>query len=129
MRLFEVRRLRRRCRCTASPADVPAENRDSTWTGVYWAISTMTTVGYGDVKPETQAGRAIAVAVMLVGIGFLTLVIGAIAQRFMAAEVEEIEKEEGAKEFESVEEALHEIREVMSRLQRLETAVQRLGQG
>ena len=80
----------------------------------------MTTVGYGDVKPETQAGRAIAVAVMLVGIGFLTLVIGAIAQRFMAAEVEE---------FESVEEALHEIREVMSRLQRLETAVQRLGQG
>ena len=89
----------------------------------------MTTVGYGDVKPETQAGRAIAVAVMLVGIGFLTLVIGAIAQRFMAAEVEEIEQEEGAKELESVEEALLEIREVMSRLQRLETAVQRLGQG
>jgi len=101
----------------------------STWTGVYWAISTMTTVGYGDVNPETQAGRAIAVAVMLVGIGFLTLVIGAIAQRFMAAEVEEIEEEEGAKELESVEEALHEIREVMSRLQRLETAMQRLGRG
>lgn len=100
----------------------------STWTGVYWAISTMTTVGYGDVKPDTEAGKAIAVAVMLVGIGFLTLVIGSVAQRFIAVEVEEVE-EELAKEVESVEDALHEIREVMSRLQRLETAVQRLGQG
>ena len=61
-------------------------------------------------------------------VGFLTLVIGSVAQRFIAVEVEEVE-EELAKEVESVEEALHEIREVMSRLQRLETAVQRLGQG
>jgi len=65
----------------------------STWTGVYWAVSTMTTVGYGDVTPATEAGRAIAMAVMLVGIGFLTLVIGAISQRFIAAEVEQVEDE------------------------------------
>jgi voltage-gated potassium channel len=100
----------------------------STWIGVYWAVSTMTTVGYGDVTPETEAGRAIAVAVMLVGIGFLTLVIGAISQRFIAAEVEQAE--EGlAEELLSTDQALAELREVMQRLQRLETTVQRLGRG
>jgi voltage-gated potassium channel len=98
----------------------------STWIGVYWAISTMTTVGYGDVKPDTDAGRAIAVGVMLVGIGFLTVVIGAVAQRFIAAEVEEVE-EEVAEEAESIEAVLAELREVMGRLQRLEATVQRIG--
>ena len=44
----------------------------------------MTTVGYGDVTPSTDAGRAIAVAVMLVGIGFVAVLTGAIAQRFIA---------------------------------------------
>jgi voltage-gated potassium channel len=98
----------------------------STWTGVYWAVSTMTTVGYGDVHPDTDAGRAIAMGVMLVGIGFLTLVIGAVSQKFIASEVEQVE-EEVAEELQSVEEALRELREVMGRLQRLEAAVQRLG--
>ena len=54
--------------------------------GMYWAISTMTTVGYGDVTPHTTAGRIIAAAVMLVGIGFVAVVTGAIAQRFIATE-------------------------------------------
>lgn len=34
-------------------------------TGLYWAVTTATTVGYGDVAPRTTAGRWIAVAVML----------------------------------------------------------------
>ncbi len=34
-------------------------------TGLYWAITTATTVGYGDVTPKNPAGRAIASAVML----------------------------------------------------------------
>jgi voltage-gated potassium channel len=61
------------------------ENR-SLAIGMYWAISTMTTVGYGDVTPHTTAGRIIAAIVMLVGIGFVAVVTGAIAQRFIATE-------------------------------------------
>jgi voltage-gated potassium channel Kch len=33
--------------------------------GMWWAITTVTTVGYGDVTPETAVGRLLAVAVML----------------------------------------------------------------
>jgi hypothetical protein len=51
---------------------------------MYWSLTTMTTVGYGDVTPNTQAGRIVAVAVMLVGIGFVAIVTGAVAQRFNA---------------------------------------------
>jgi voltage-gated potassium channel len=51
---------------------------------LYWSLTTMTTVGYGDVTPDTDTGRAIAVAVMLVGIGFVAVLTGAIAQRFIA---------------------------------------------
>jgi voltage-gated potassium channel len=60
-------------------------------TGLYWALSTMTTVGYGDVVPHTGAGRVIAVVVMLVGIGFVAVLTGAIAQRFIAPAEEAVE--------------------------------------
>jgi voltage-gated potassium channel len=34
-------------------------------TGIYWSVTTATTVGYGDISPHTHAGRLIAVLVML----------------------------------------------------------------
>jgi hypothetical protein len=48
----------------------------------------MTTVGYGDVTPQTTAGRIIAVIVMLVGIGFVALLTGAIAQAFISPRID-----------------------------------------
>jgi voltage-gated potassium channel len=59
--------------------------------GIYWAVTTMTTVGYGDVTPTTPEGKAIAIAVMLVGIGFAALVIGAAADRFTQSDHHTIE--------------------------------------
>jgi voltage-gated potassium channel len=61
----------------------------STWDGVWWAVTTMTTVGYGDISPATDFGRVIAIAVMVVGIGFLSLLIGAVSERFVARELAE----------------------------------------
>lgn len=56
--------------------------------GIYWAVVTITTVGYGDVAPVTALGRFIASAVMLLGYsiiavptGILTAEIGAASQR------------------------------------------------
>lgn len=63
---------------------------------LWWAITTSTTVGYGDLYPTTAAGRVIAVMLMLVGIGLVAMLTAAIAgwaaessrQRTEAAEVE-----------------------------------------
>ncbi len=44
--------------------------------GVYWAIVTMTTVGYGDVVPQTELGRLLASVVMLLGFGIIAILTG-----------------------------------------------------
>jgi voltage-gated potassium channel len=49
--------------------------RDSVW----WAMVTVTTIGYGDIYPVTTAGRLIAVALMIIGIGTVSLFTGLIA--------------------------------------------------
>jgi voltage-gated potassium channel len=43
---------------------------------VYWAISTITTVGFGDITPKTDLGRAIASFIMLLGWGILAVPTG-----------------------------------------------------
>lgn len=53
--------------------------RDAVW----WAIVTTTTVGYGDYTPITPAGRAIAVGVMLVGVGLIGTVSATVAAYFV----------------------------------------------
>jgi voltage-gated potassium channel len=64
------------------------EKGQSTAEGIYWAVTTMTTVGYGDLSPATTGGKMLAVVVMLVGIGFVAILTGAVAQRFVAPEIE-----------------------------------------
>jgi voltage-gated potassium channel len=51
--------------------------------GLWWAIQTVTTVGYGDVVPRSTAGRLVATLVMLFGIGFLTVITAAITSSFI----------------------------------------------
>lgn len=96
-----------------------AEHRASEWEGIWWAVETMTTVGYGDVYPTTVAGRAIGIFVMVVGVGFGTLLVGAIAERFIAHEVDQDIHEIDAEELE----LRHELREVAARLERIELAL------
>ena len=60
------------------------EEEPTAWDGIWWAMTTMTTVGYGDIYPQTDAGRVLAILVMVVGIGFGSVLIGAVAERFVA---------------------------------------------
>jgi len=50
---------------------------------MWWAVVTLTTVGYGDVTPETPFGKFLAGLVMISGLGFFALPIGIIASGFM----------------------------------------------
>lgn len=83
------------------------------WRGVWWAMVTSTTVGYGDVVPSSPLGRIVAVCLMLVGIGFLSLLTASVAAKFME------QSDAGASS-----EILHELRKINARLdaidQRLE---------
>ncbi len=96
------------------------EKGASTWDGVWWAVSTMTTVGYGDEFPETTLGRILGMALMLIGIGFLAVLTGAVAERFLATRIEE-GQEEVVEEVERAEaDVLSELREITERLHALE---------
>ena len=53
------------------------------WDGVWWAFVTATTVGYGDISPESFSGRILAVVLMLFGIGLLGLFTGLVAAHFV----------------------------------------------
>ena len=43
------------------------------WEGIWWAWVTITTVGYGDIVPETSAGKIFATLLILVGIGLVSI--------------------------------------------------------
>ena len=52
--------------------------------GLWWAVQTVTTVGYGDHVPTNAAGQIMAALVMLLGIGFVTVITASITGAFVA---------------------------------------------
>ncbi|MGN1279453.1 MAG: ion transporter [Limosilactobacillus sp.] len=56
--------------------------RVSYQTALWWAITTATTIGYGDVIPKTGIGRGAAIILMLLGIGFIGMLTGTITELF-----------------------------------------------
>ncbi len=49
---------------------------------IWWAVVTMTTVGYGDMTPVTPGGKILAILIMLLGVGTVALPAGMLAARF-----------------------------------------------
>jgi voltage-gated potassium channel Kch len=72
--------------CVAVGADCfSAAEHISYVSGLYWAVTTATTVGYGDVIPRNTVGQLIAIAVMLTTIPLLASVFALITGAHMAA--------------------------------------------
>ena len=61
--------------------------------GLWWALQTVTTVGYGDAVPSQPAGRLVAAVVMLEGIAFIAIVTALITSTFVARAEREHERQ------------------------------------
>lgn len=91
--------------------------------GMWWAIQTVTTVGYGDVTPRSVAGRLVAAVVMLEGIALVAIVTAAITSTFVARATslqEAASVADDRREDELVQERFDDL---SARLDRLETLV------
>jgi len=53
------------------------------WDGVWWAVVTVTTAGYGDLNPTDVEGRIIGIILMLVGIGFISVLTATVASELI----------------------------------------------
>lgn len=51
-------------------------------TSMYWAVVTMTTVGYGDITPQTTIGKSLAALVMITGYGIIAVPTGIVTAEF-----------------------------------------------
>ena len=95
---------------------VDRDNFPSIGSGLWWAVQTVTTVGYGDDVPTTVAGQLLAALVMLFGIGFLTVITAAITSTFVSRP----RLEHGSTAADTTTEQFRQIEE---RLERIEAAV------
>jgi voltage-gated potassium channel len=56
----------------------------SIWLGMWWAVETVTTVGYGDIVPDQTAGKLIAAFLMVGGLSLISVVTAAITSGFVS---------------------------------------------
>ena len=88
---------------------VDRENFPSIGSGLWWAVQTVTTVGYGDDVPTTVGGRLVAATVMLFGIGFLTVITASITSTFVAQSRREVANAATLEQFRQIDERLERI--------------------
>lgn len=96
----------------------PEANIHSLADGLWWAATTVTTVGYGDRFPTTTLGRLIALALMLVGVALLGVITAAIAT-FFVDRLQSVNEELAATEERTdatLEDVLAELRAIRIRL-------------
>ncbi|MCU1496065.1 MAG: Ion transport 2 domain protein [Acidimicrobiales bacterium] len=85
--------------------------------GVWWAIVTLATVGYGDFVPTTGPGRIVASFVILVGVTGLAVLTATVTSYFVSAKQDAREKQAAAARQATGVEDVHDLlREVLARL-------------
>jgi voltage-gated potassium channel len=101
------------CSIAVLQFEIPARgNIESAEDAMWWAISTMTTVGYGDTFPITPEGRVVAVFLMAAGVGVFGTFAGLIASWFLSPAAEEADSD-----LSNIKALLIELRTEVSRLE------------
>ena len=77
---------------TAAEHNAPGANIHNFGQGLWWAIVTVTTVGYGDRYPVTGMGQGVATVLMLVGIGLIGALTATVASYFVEENTTKVEE-------------------------------------
>jgi voltage-gated potassium channel len=88
------------------------------WQGIWWAWVTVATVGYGDVVPQSAAGKVFGAIVIMFGLGFFSLLTASFSAYFITRGEVEIEQEEA--------EEIYRLKDIERRIESMEQALQRI---
>ena len=110
------------------------DNFPSLGLAIWWALQTVTTVGYGDVVPTTDLGRVIGGVEMVLGvsfIAFLTAGVTSVVIQRASAQAQAVERAHDERDAKTVRDALVEIQrtitELDARLDRIESKIRSVG--
>jgi voltage-gated potassium channel len=91
--------------------------------GMWWALQTVTTVGYGDVTPKNPIGRLVGAFVMFQSIAFISVITAAVTSTFVERARRERLRQETATELDALAGLLRGLEDVAARLERIERAL------
>ena len=98
--------------------------------GIWWALVTITTVGYGDITPLTTLGRVVAGLLMLLGLGLIATITAIVSAKFIQNYVDGHTNDDVLEKLEELETEIGKIEEiednVLGKLKELESEVDEL---
>ena len=93
-------------------------------TGLWWALQTVTTVGYGDVTPESTVGRLVAALFLLEAISFVTIVTAVITSSFVERARQQRVADSETAEAAGIEQLTAQLSEITLRLERIQQTLE-----
>ncbi len=93
---------------------------------IYWAVVTLTTVGYGDVVPITTLGKTISVFIMMLGYAIIAVPTGIVSSEFTKNRKEKKQLENQDSILEKEEEIISKETEILDKLNSLEKKIENL---
>ena len=96
--------------------------------GIWWALVTITTVGYGDITPVTLPGRLIAGTLMFVGLGLIATVTAIVSAKFVQNYVDHHTNDDVLEKLEELESEIEKLKELeedeLEKLDELDSEIQ-----
>jgi voltage-gated potassium channel len=93
--------------------------------GIWWAIVTLGTVGYGDLVPTTTAGRIVGSVLIIFGVTFISFLTATVTSVFVTTEQQDAMELEHARQEAADEELREHLRQIAERLTAIEAKLDR----
>ena len=98
--------------------------------GIWWALVTITTVGYGDITPDTTLGRLIAGTLMFVGLGLIATVTAIVSAKFISNYVDHHTNDDVLEKLEELESEIEKLKSLeedeLEKLDDLDSEIQNI---